>query len=130
MVYRTYVQPSMTTAHSRSLLHVLVYIFPQILELAGQDRLEKSVRLARGSVAYGDHPGLFDVLSQTLTNASYEVDTVKKSCTCKDSREGILCAHRIAVAIKTLGGELLSKLNREHITDPQFVADILQGRSI
>ncbi len=120
----------MTYEHSRSLVHVLVYFFPQILPLAGQTRLEKAVRLARLSVAYGDHPGLYDVESQTMQNASYEVDTVKKSCTCKDSRNGNLCPHRIAVAIKTIASDLLLELQFDNIGNPQFVNSVLEGNEI
>jgi hypothetical protein len=120
----------MTTAHSRSLMHVLLFFYPQILQLAGQTRLERAVRLARSSVAYGDHPGLFDVVSQSMQNASYEVDTAKQSCSCKDSQSGNLCPHRIAVAIKTIASDLLYDLQRENIGNLPFVQSVLEGNEI
>ena len=130
MVFRAYVRPSMTYDHSRSLLHVLIYFFPHILPLAGQGRLERAVQLARLSVAYGEHPGLFDVESQTMQNASYEVDTIKKTCTCNDSQKGNMCPHRIAVAIKTIASDLLLELQFDNLGDPQFVNSVLEGNEI
>ncbi len=130
MVFRAYVQPSMTNEHARSLVHVLVYFFPQLLQLAGQDRLERAVRLARSSVAYGDHPGLFDVVSQSMQNASYEVDTLKNTCSCNDSRAGNMCAHRVAVAIKTIASDLLLDLQRENIGNLPFIQSVLEGNEI
>ncbi len=129
-MFRAYVTPNFSYETSRSFAHVLVYFYPDLLSLAGEDRITRGIQLARLSIAYGARPGLFDVTSQSMQNASYEVDTSKQTCTCKDSQAGNICKHRIAVAIKTLSGELLSKLNRQHIEDPQFVEDILQGRSI
>ena len=130
MVFRVYVTPKLTYEDSRSYAHVLVYFFPQLLSLAGKDRITRGIQLARLSVAYGERPGLFDVTSQTLENGSYEVDTKERTCTCKDSQAGNICKHRIAVAIKTQASDLLFELTREHISDPVFVEDILQGRSI
>lgn len=130
MVFRVYVTPKLTYEASRAYAHVLVHFYPQLLSLSGEGRISRGVQLARLSVAYGEHPNLYDVESQSKQNASYEVDTVRKTCTCPDSRAGHICKHRIAVAIKTIAVDLLSKLTHKYIRSPQILEDIMQGREI
>lgn len=41
--------------------------------------------------------GEYDVRSQVSLNGWYHVDTKRHTCTCKDSQQGHVCKHRLAV---------------------------------
>lgn len=66
----------------------------------------------------GKDPALFCVRSQRMSSTFYEVNTVAKSCTCKDSQHGHPCKHRIAVWLYT---HFTAKYHGMHLPEPTQV---------
>jgi hypothetical protein len=127
-MYTQYFMPALSQDHVRALANVLVHFFPQLLAQSGQQRIERGCQIAQLSVSPGHSANVYEVKSQSMSNAYYEVDIKAKTCTCPDSAKGNVCKHRIAVAIRTVAGELLHKLQMENLQTPHVWNEIVQGR--
>lgn len=117
--------PPHTAEQTRAYANVLVYSFPRLLEAAGEKRITKGAQLARWSVRHNEHPGHYEVESQSRNNGYYLVIPKERSCTCPDSRAGNVCKHRIAVAIQTIAVDLLLEIMQK---DRALGVEILEGR--